>query len=153
MVLPAQQLRFQARRGGSSAGLVAVLAMATIGGGLYLASRRPEAPPVLNDDAVGRVAALARAEQDSELLRRAIRERQAIVGMTFREVETAKGAPHVKQRGETLPDALRAKGGVENWVYQTGVGDPANVLFGATGRVVYSSDIGEKPEPHQVIRR
>lgn len=153
MAIPAPQLRYRTRRGGSSAGVVALLAVAAIGGGLYLASHRTEPPPAPNDDAVARVAALARAEKDTELLRRAIRERHAIVGMTFREVEAAKGAPQVKERGDTLSEALRLKGGVENWIYEAGTGAPSTVLFDANGRVIFSSDVGDTPGPHQAIRR
>jgi hypothetical protein len=153
MASRAPQVQVDARRGGSSAGVVGLLAVAAIGGGLYLASQRPETPPPAKDDAVARVAALARAEKDAEWLRRAIRERQAILGMTFREVETAKGTPQVKERGDTIAEALRSKGGVEIWVYASDTGKPSKVLFDANGRVILSSDVGDTPELHQVIRR
>src|SRR5689334_24049450 len=87
-------------RGGSSAGVFAVLALAVVGGGLYLASKDPERLPTkvkpTREDNLTQVAALARVEKDSEWLQRAIREQQAIIGMTFREVETAKGRPAAK---------------------------------------------------------
>ena len=69
---------------------MAFLAVAMVGGGLYLASRQAPAPKVVtNDDSLAQVAALARVEKNAELVQRAIRERQAILGMTYREVEEA----------------------------------------------------------------
>lgn len=145
----------KANRGGSSVGFVAVLAVAVVGGGLYLASKNPERlpVPVPSADNLVQVAALARAEKDAEWLQRATRERQAIIGMTYREVEMAKGKPATKQRGETLPPEDRAKGGVENWLYNLEGGQVSAVLFGTNGVVVYSSDVGETPGPGQVIRK
>lgn len=85
--------------------------------------------------------------------KRAIRERQAILGMTFREVETAKGAPLLKQRGDTLPEIHRSKGGVEQWVYDLTGGNEASVVFGVNGLVIQSSDVGDKPRLGQAIRQ
>src|SRR5262245_48296219 len=93
----------KAIRGGATTGLVAVLALAAVGGGIYLATQHTERP-VKKDDALVQVSALARVEKDAEYIQRAIRERQAIVGMTFREVELAKGRPSLKLRAETLSD-------------------------------------------------
>jgi hypothetical protein len=140
-------------RGGSSAALAGFLAVAAVGGGLYYATTRPVqrvAPP---DDTLAQVAALARVEKDTEWLQRAIREREAIVGMTYREVETAKGRPHRKQRGEELPESHRAKGGVENWIYEVDGGPESSVLFGANGLVIFASDVEGKPRQGHVIRQ
>ena len=146
-------LASRANRGGSSAGLTALLAIAAVGGGLYYVSHRPERKPTRTDDPLPQVAALARAEKDSEWLQRAIRERQAILGMTFREVEMAKGTPRLKQRGGTVPEIPRSKGGVEQWVYDQNGGNEATVVFGANGLVIQSSDVGEKPRLGQAIRQ
>jgi hypothetical protein len=143
----------RANRGSSSAGLVGFLAVAAVGGGLYLVSQRTERPAPLKDDSLVQVAALARVEKDSEWLQRAIRERQAILGMTYREVEQAKGRPQLKQRGDTLAEPYRQKGGVENWVFDSGTGAVTTVLFGANGLVIHSSDVGDKPRPGQAIRQ
>jgi hypothetical protein len=138
-------------RGGSSVGgFLGILAVAVVGGGLYVASRQqPEKRPVASDDKLVQVAALARAEKEAEWLQRAIRERQAILGMTSREVENARGQPAVRLRANDLSDIERAKGAVEKWVFR----DSANVLFGATGLVIYSSDVGDTPQPGQIVRQ
>ena len=120
---------------------------------MYLARQRSERNAGSNNDPFTPVAALARVEKDTEWLQRAIRERQAILGMTYREVEAAKGPPKLKQRGDMLPDVYRAKGTVENWVYDLDNGEVSNVLFGVNGRVIQSSDIGDKPGLGQVIRQ
>ena len=100
------------------------------------------------------IAALARAEKDTEWLQRAIRERQAILGMTRQEVENAKGPPRVKQRFDALSGADRTKGGVEKWVYSQSGAEDATVLFGAKGLVIHSSDVGDgQPGQSQAIRR
>ena len=140
-------------RGGTSAGLIALLAVAAVGGGIYLASHRPEQRPVVKEDNLAQIAALARVEKDAEFLQRAIRERRAILGMTYREVESAKGRPALKQRGDVLREAHRSKGGVENWVYDQGVGEVSEVLFGVNGLVIFSSDVGRKPGDGDAIRR
>ena len=135
-------------------GFMAILAFAVVGGGLYVASRQPPEPkPVPKNDNLAQVAALARAEKDAEWLQRAIREQQAILGMTSREVETAKGRPVTKLRGDSLNDNDRAKGGVEKWVFQTDGREPSEVLFGANGFVISSSDVGDKPGPGQAVRQ
>jgi hypothetical protein len=139
-------------RGGSSAGLAGLLAVAAVGGGLYFVTKRPEPRVVPKVDTLAQVAALARVEKDTEWLQRAIRERQAILGMTYREVETAKGRPQRKQRGDTLPEIHRAKGGVENWIYEAD-GVESNVLFGTNGLVVFSSDVEGKPPQGHAIRQ
>jgi hypothetical protein len=140
-------------RGGSSAGLTGLLAIAAVGGGLYFVSQRSERPVVPNDDTLAQVAALARVEKDTEWLQRAIRERQAILGMTYREVEMAKGRPLRKQRGDTLPEIHRAKGGMENWIYELDGGAESSVLFGANGLVIYASDVEGKPRHGHAIRQ
>ena len=140
-------------RGGSSAGLTGLLAIAAVGGGLYFVATRGEQRVAPKVDTFAQVAALARVEKDTEWLQRAIRERQAIVGMTYREVETAKGHPHRKERGDTLPEIHRAKGGVENWIYENEGGAEANVLFGNNGLVIYSSDVEGKPRQGHAIRQ
>lgn len=140
-------------RGGASAGLTALLAVAVVGGGLYLVTHRTERPPPKDNDSLPQIAALARAEKDAEWLQRAIRERQAILGMTYREIESAKGAPNLKLRGESLTEIQRAKGGVENWIYDLGGGETTSVLFGVNGLVIQSSDVGDKPRPGQAIRQ
>ena len=99
------------------------------------------------------VAALARVEKNTERLKRAIRERQAIPGMSYREVESAKGRPHLKQRDDALTETHRARGGVENWVYNLEEGKTSSVLFDARGLVIYSTDLGDAPAPGDVIRR
>ena len=153
MVTGAQSLPPKANRGSSSAGLTAILAIAAVGAGLYFVSHRSQRRPRSEDDSLAQVAALARVEKETEWLQRAIRERRAILGMTYREVEMAKGPPHLKRRGDTLSEAHRAKGGVENWVYRPGNGEGANVLFGVNGRVIQSSDVGDMPRPGDAIRR
>ena len=131
-------------------GFLAILAMAVVGGGLYVASRQqPEKRPIVSDDKLVQVAALARAEKEAEWLQRAIRERQAILGMTSREVENAKGQPAVRLRATDLSDDERSKGAVEKWVFR----DSASVLFGTTGLVIYSSDVGDTPQPGQIVRQ
>ena len=141
-------------RGGSSAGFIAVLAVAVLGGGLYLSSRQPLEPKVvIKEDNLTQVAALARVEKDAERLQRAVREHQAILGMTFREVESAKGRPASKQRNDSLADEDRTKGAVEKWTYLVNGRAPSVVLFGATGLVIYSSDVGDNPQPGQLIRQ
>lgn len=141
-------------RGGSSAGFIAILAVAVVGGGLYLSSRRPPEPVVvIKEDNLAQIAALARVEKDAERLQRAVREHRAILGMTFREVESAKGRPASKQRDDTLADAERAKGAVEKWTYPANGGAPSVVFFGATGLVIYSSEVGDNPQPGQLIRQ
>ena len=126
--------------------------MATVGGGLYLVSQRSERRSG-GEDTIAQIAELARAEQDAKWLQQAIRNRQAILGMTQREVERAKGPPHLKQSSDALTETHRAHGGVENWIYPQASGDVANVLFGVNGLVVYSSDVGDQPGEGQVIRR
>jgi hypothetical protein len=146
--------RLLSTRGGSSAGVMAFLAVAMVGGGLYIASRQVPAPKlVAAEDHLAQVAALARVERDAEWLQRAIRERQAIIGMTFREVEEAKGRPAEKQRGEALTVDDRAKGGVEKWLYAGNSSSSAFVLFGASGLVISSSDVGGVPLPGQSVRQ
>lgn len=140
-------------RGGSSAGLGGLLAITAVGGGLYFVSNRSDQQVVPKDDTLAQVAALARVEKDTEWLQRAIRDRQAILGMTYREVETAKGRPLRKQRGETLPEIHRAKGGVENWVYDADGGAESSVLFGANGLVIHASDVEGKPRQGHAIRQ
>jgi hypothetical protein len=143
----------KANRGGSSVGLTAILAIAAVGGGLYFVSQRFERRAASNEDTLTQVAALARVEKDVEWLQRAIRERQAILGMTYREVEMAKGRPHVKQRGDTLPGTHRARGGVENWIYDVGGGEVSSVLFGANGLVIDATDVAGKPRYGYAIRQ
>jgi hypothetical protein len=140
-------------RGGSSAGLAGLLAIAAVGGGLYFVSKRPERRVAPKEDTFAQVAALARAEKDTEWLQHAIRERQAILGMTYREVEMAKGRPHRKQRGENLPEVHRAKGGVENWVYEVNGGAESSVLFGANGLVIHATDVEGKSRHGHSIRQ
>jgi hypothetical protein len=141
-------------RGGSSAGFIAVLAVAVVGGGLFLSSRQPpESKSVIKEDNLTQVAALARAEKDAERLQHALREHQVILGMTFREVESAKGRPAAKLRDDSLADADRTKGAVEKWTYPVDGGAPAVVLFGANGLVIYSSEVGDNPLPAQMIRQ
>jgi hypothetical protein len=139
-------------RGGTSAALTAILALAAVGGVVYF-TQRAERRPRVNEDPLPQITALAQAEKDAEWLKRAIRGRQAILGMTYREVEMAKGRPQLKQRGGSLPDILRARGGVENWIYDLGGGNESNVLFGQNGFVIQSSDVGDKPGPGQAIRQ
>lgn len=135
-------------------GFMAILAFAVVGGGLYLASRQPpDARPVAKNDNLAQVAALARAEKDAEWLQRAIREHEAILGMTFREVETAKGKPLTKLRAESLTDEERARGGVEKWLFPADSRGSSEVLFGASGLVISSSDVGDKPGPGQAVRQ
>ena len=153
MINGATWLRPNANRGGTSAGLTAILAVAAMGGGLYLVTHRSPPPPAPSSDAFTEVAALARVEQNTERLKRAIRERQAIPCMTYREVETAKGRPHFKKRDDALTETDRAKGGVENWVYNLEEGKIASVLFDVNGLVIYSSELGDTPGPGDVIRR
>ena len=142
------------KRGGSSAGVMAFLAVAMVGGGLYLASRQAPQPTVVTkEDNLAQVAALARVEKDAEWVQRAIRERQAILGMTYREVEEAKGRPMEKVRDSALSPEERAQGGVEKWIYDRRSDSPAVVLFNASGRVVVSSDVGAVPLPGQAVRR
>src|SRR5215207_6501600 len=133
----------KANRGGSSAGVVAVLALAVVGGGVYLASNRPERPTVAKEDRLAQVAALARAEKDAEFLQRAIREQRAIIGMTTREVESAKGRPTLKRRGDDLSADERVRGATESWVYNAGTAKESSVVFGANGLVISSSDVGD----------
>jgi hypothetical protein len=140
-------------RGSSSAGLTGLLTIAAVGGGLYFISTRSKQPAAPRNDTLAQVAALARVEKDTEWLQRAIRERQAILGMTYREVETAKGRPLRKQRSDTLSETYRAKGGVENWIYEAEDGSESSVLFGANGLVIYSSDVEGKPSQGHVIRQ
>ena len=142
----------KANRGGASAGLSALLAVAAMGGGVYYLTHRP-APRVVNDDNLAQVAALARVEKDAELLQRAIRERRAILGMTFSEVELAKGPAHFKQRGYTLSDAHHAKGGVERWVYDLGTDKESGILFGSNGLVIDATDAAGKPRSGYSIRQ
>src|SRR5688500_4593737 len=123
MPIDAPSLFLQANRGGASTGLTALLALAAVGGGIYIVSQRPEPRPALNQDSVAQIAALARVEKETELVQRAIRNRQVIVGMTYREVETAKGRPAIKQRGETLSEKHRALGGAEAWIYELSGGE------------------------------
>ena len=132
---------------------MALLAVAVVGGGFYYASQRSAQRVRVREDHLAQVAALARAEKDTEWLQRAIREKQAILGMTAREVEQAKGQPALKQRGDTLPESDQVKGGVENWIYDSRGGQVSVVLFGAKGFVIYSSDVGDKPGPGQAIRQ
>ena len=73
--------------------------------------------------------------------------------MTYREVENAKGPPKLKQRGDSLTEVQRARGGVENWIYDLDGGETASVLFGVNGLVIQSSDVGDKPRPGQAIRQ
>jgi hypothetical protein len=146
--LPPKQIR-----GGSSAGVATFLAVVAVGGGLYVVSQRAERPVAPKNDNLAQVAALARVEKDSEWLQRAIRERQAILGMTYREVEQAKGVPRLKQRGDVLPEIHRAKGGVETWSYDAGDGRTSTVIFGANGLVIKSSDVGDPPRAGQAIRQ
>jgi hypothetical protein len=108
---------------------------------------------VVKDDPLPQVTALARAEKDAEWLQRAIRERRAILGMTYREVEMAKGSPQFKHRGDDLPEVHRAKGGTEIWIYDRSAAGESFVLFGANGRVIQSSDVGDSPLPGQAIRQ
>ena len=142
----------KANRGGASAGLSALLAFAAVGGGIYYLAHRPERR-VVNDDNLAQVAALARLEKDTELLQRAIRERRAILGMTFSEVEQAKGPAHLKQRGYTLSDAHHAKGGIEHWVYALGTDKESGVLFGSNGLVIDTTDVAGKPRSGYTIRQ
>ena len=153
MAIGGQALPSRPVRGGSSAGVATFLALVAVGGGVYVMSQRAERPARPKNDTLAQVAALARAETDSEWLQRAIRERQAILGMTYREVEQAKGAPRLKQRGDTLPDVHRAKGGVEVWTYDAADGRNATVVFGANGLVIQSSDVGDAPRPGQAVRQ
>lgn len=147
-------MSFSNRGGSSAGGFVAILAVAVVGGGLYLASRQlPEPRAVVKDDSLAQVAALARAEKDAEWIQRAIREHQAILGMTARETETAKGRPSTKLRGGSLTADERTKGGIEKWVFQTDGRESSEVLFGANGLVISSSDVGDKPGPGQVVRQ
>lgn len=140
--------------GGSSSGFVAILAVAVVGAGIYLAAQRTPPPmPLPREDSLPQVAALARAEKDAEWLRNAIREQKAILGMTDREVQLAKGAPTQKLRDGALTEGERAKGGVEKWIYDDGRGSPIVVLFGVSNRVIASSDVSETPLPGQAIRR
>ena len=108
---------------------------------------------MIKEDNLTQVAALARAEKDAERLQYAVREHQAILGMTFREVESAKGRPATKQRDGFLTDAERTKGAVEKWTFPVDGGAPSVVLFGANGLVIYSSDVGDNPQPGQMIRQ
>src|SRR5688572_21297850 len=141
-------------RGGSSAGVMAFLAIAMVGGGLYISSRQAPAPKVVaKEDHLAQVAALARVEKDAEWLQRAIRQRQAILEMSFREVEKAKGRDTENQRGEALTVEDRAKGGVEKWVYDASSGNSSVVVFGVSGLVVSSSDVGAVPLPGQAVRQ
>src|SRR5688500_5121694 len=140
-------------RGGSSAGLAGLLTIAAVGGGLYFASQRSERRVIPKEDTLAEVAALARVEKDSEWLQRAIREHQAILGMTYREVETAKGRPQRKQRADSLPEIHRANGGVENWIYEEEGGAVSSVVFGSNGLVIYSSDVEGKPRQGHAIRQ
>lgn len=140
-------------RGGSSAGLAGLLAIAAVGGGLYFVSTRSERRLAPKEDTFAQVAALARVEKDTEWLQRAIRQGQAILGMTYREVEAAKGRPQRKERGDTLPEFHRAKGGVENWIYEDEGGAETSVLFGTNGLVIYSSDVEGKPRQGHAIRQ
>jgi hypothetical protein len=140
-------------RGGASASFVTFLAVATVGGGLYLATQSADRRPAKSTDTLAQVAALARAEKDNEWLQVAIRERQAILGMTLREVEKAKGRPQRKQRGDELSENLRAKGGVENWTYDADPGAVSSVLFGANGLVIHSTDVDGKTGPGHAIRQ
>ena len=140
-------------RGGSSSGLAGLLAVAAVGGGLYVVSKNTDRRVAPKEDTFAQVAALARAEKDTEWLQDAIRERQAILGMTYREVEMAKGRPHRKQRGENLPEVHRSKGGVENWIYEVDGGAESSVLFGPNGLVVFSSDIEGNPRHGHAIRQ
>lgn len=140
--------------GGSSSGFVALLAVAVVGTGIYLASQRtPQRKPVPQEDSLPQVAALARAEKDAEWLRSAIRAQKAILGMTDHEVELAKGAPAQKLRDSALSESERARGGVEKWIYRDGRGTPTVVIFSAGNRVIFSSDVAETPLPGQAIRR
>lgn len=141
----------RAIRGGSSAGLGALLAVAAVGGGVYYVAKRADRPPP-RDDSIAQIAALARVEKDSEWIQRAVREGRAILGMTYREVQDAKGPPLRKERDALLSASLRARGGVENWVYETG-GRETNVLFNIKGLVIQSSDVGEKPQVGQAVRQ
>ena len=130
------------------------LAVAMVGGGLYLASRQTPTPKVVTkEDNLAQVAALARVEKDAEWVQRAIRAHQAILGMTYREVEEAKGRPAEKVRGSALSAEEQARGGVEKWIYEGGAGSTAMVLFNAGGRVVGSSDVGAVPLPGQAVRQ
>jgi uncharacterized protein HemX len=153
MTSEARSVTFKSNRGASSAGLAAFLAVAALGGGVYYASQRAERRPVVKEDHLAQIAALARVEKDTEWLQRAIRERQAILGMTYREVETAKGQPQFKQRGESLQQTHRAQGGVENWVYEMDGGKISEVLFGSNGLVIYASDVADKHGDGHAIRK
>lgn len=143
----------RAHRAGTSAGLVAIMALAAVGGGVYIATHRSEPPPAVQDDRLAEIAALARVEKDTEWIQRAIRERHAILGMTYREVETARGLPQRILRDDALSEIHRAKGAVENWVYEREGGEVASVLFGSNGLVIHSSDVGETPRPGQAVRQ
>jgi hypothetical protein len=140
-------------RGGTSGSLLALLAVAAVGGGLYLAKQRADRRAPRNNDSIAQIAALARAEKDNEWLQLAIRERRAIIGMTFREVETAKGRPHRKHRGDDLPEDLRARGGVESWVYNLDGGAISSVLFGPNGFVIHATDVEGQTGPGHAIRQ
>jgi hypothetical protein len=142
-----------ATRASTSGAVVAVLALAAVGGGVYLVTQQAGRRPAPKDDPVAQVAALARVEKDTEWIQRAIRERQAILGMTYREVERAKGPPSRKQREETLPESDRANGGVEKWIYESADRETASVLFGSNGLVIQSSDVGDTPRPGQAVRQ
>jgi hypothetical protein len=118
-----------------------------------MVSQRPERRPVRNEDSVAQIAALARVEKETELVQRAIRNRQAIVGMTYREVETAKGRPSIKQRGETLAEQHRALGGAETWIYELNGGEVSEVVFGANGLVIHATDVAGQPRDGHAIRQ
>ena len=153
MPIDAPSLSLQANRGAASAGLTALLAVAAIGGGIYVVTQRPEPRPVRNQDSIAQIAALARVEKETELVQRAIRNRQAIVGMTYREVETAKGRPSIKQRGETLAAKHRDLGGAEAWIYELSGGEVSHVIFGANGLVIHATDVAGHPRDGHAIRQ
>ena len=151
MLLTGRSFKSEPMRGGGSAGLTMLVAVMAVGGGVYFLSQRVERK--VGQDNIAQVAALARAEKETEWLQQATREQRAILGMTNREVLSAKGSPAVRQKAESLSDAERAKGGAEKWIYDVGGGNEATVLFGPTGLVIETSDVSSPPRLGQVIRQ
>lgn len=130
--------------------LVILVLISLICGGIYVAGE-------LNDrklaaelrDQIARNQ--ERANRDEYYLQEAIRNGQAIIGMTASEVYRARGKPYIIQPRNVLVDAQLELGGVENWIYQDADG-VKGILFGANGLVVYSSDVAGKPRIGNVIR-
>lgn len=89
---------------------------------------------------------------EETVLRDAIRDQRAILGMTRYEVLMIKGRPEMVQKGVDLPMPHRKLGGVENWLWEWD-NSVRGILFDMDGYVITSYDVPDEPGPRDQVRR